>query len=147
VVLPAEVGEFADDVRRIFGDLGRAFGADHLTAECSPPLDVYETDESVEITVDLAGVERDAVRVIVRGNAVLVAGEKAARRSRGDASFHLVERGFGRFARMVRFSAACDSGNARALLVAGELRVTLPKIRERRGRAIPIAVANESRPS
>ena len=36
------------------------------------------TDEAIEIGVDLPGVDADAVRVVVKGNAVLIAGEKAA---------------------------------------------------------------------
>jgi HSP20 family molecular chaperone IbpA len=69
-----------------------------------------------------------------------VAGDKAPRRGRGDSSFHLVERGFGRFARIVRFSTPCDAGRGRAVLEKGELRISLPKVTERRGRAIPIDV-------
>jgi HSP20 family protein len=63
------------------------------------------------------------------------------RRGRGDSSFHLVERGFGRFARAVRLSGAVDASRASASLVDGELRVSLPKIAERRGRAIHVAVS------
>jgi hypothetical protein len=40
----------------------------------------------------------------------------------------------------VRFSTPCDAGQARAVLEKGELRISLPKVTERRGRAIPIAV-------
>jgi HSP20 family protein len=71
---------------------------------------------------------------------VLIAGEKAARRARGESSFHLVERGYGRFARVVRLGRACDTANAQATLHGGELRVSIPKIGDRRGRAVPIAI-------
>ena len=137
---PLEISDFADEVRRVFGELGRTFGAGSLAGECSPAVDVYETDDAIEITVDLPGVNPAALRVIGKGDSVLVAGEKVAHRAHGDSSFHLVERGYGRFARVVRLSRACDLAKARATLTAGELRVTVPKIHERRGRAIPIAV-------
>jgi HSP20 family protein len=141
IVLPSEtLGEFVDEVRQIFADLGRGYSLDTLTGECTPPIDVFETDSSIEISVDLPGVDRAALRIVVRGTAVLVAGEKAPRRGRGDSSFHLVERGFGRFARIVRFSAPCDAGRGRAILDKGELRISLPKVAERRGRAISIEV-------
>ena len=145
VIVPSEIGEFGDEVRRIFMELGRAYSSESLAGECAPPIDVYETDETVEITMDLPGVEPSAVRVVIKGDAVLVAGEKAPRRGRGDASFHLVERGFGRFARTVRLSSACDTGRARATLDRGELRLTLPKIVERRGRPhrVPVAVLSQ----
>ena len=51
-------------------------------ASAAPPLDVYETDDALEITVDLPGVDPGAVRVIGKGDSVLIAGEKAARRAR-----------------------------------------------------------------
>jgi HSP20 family protein len=140
VAIPSEIGEFADDVRRIFMELGRVYAADSLVGECSPPIDVFETDVTFEISVDLPGVDPSAVRILVKGSAVLIAGEKAPRRGGGDSSFHLVERGYGRFARTVRLHAACDAGRARATLHDGELRIVLPKITERRGRAIPVTV-------
>jgi len=140
IALPSELGEFTDELRQIFRDLGRTFGAESLAGECSPSVDVFETDDSIEITVDLAGVDRSAIRVMSKGNAVLIAGEKPPRRVRGEATFHLVERGYGRFARVVRVVRPCDMDKATATLVAGELRVSLPRIADRRGRAIQIAV-------
>jgi HSP20 family protein len=140
VALPSESGEFAEEIRRIFVELGRVYAADSLAGECAPPLDVYETDETFEISVDLPGVDPSAVRIIVKGSAVLIAGEKAPRRGRGDSSFHLVERGYGRFARTVRLLGACDGARARAMLQHGELRLVIPKITERRGQPIQIVV-------
>ena len=140
VVLPSEAGDFAEEIRRIFRELGRGMASDALAGECSPPVDVFETDEALEITVDLPGVDPSAVRVAVKGDIVLVAGEKIPRRGRGDSSFHLVERGFGRFARTVRLTTACDAGKARLTLKDGELRLTLPKISERRGKLVEIKI-------
>ena len=141
VVLPSEASEFADELRRIYRELGRP--SDLATGECSPPIDVFETDEAIEICMDLPAVEPSAVGVVIKGDTVLIAGEKAPRRGRGDSSFHLVERGFGRFARAVRLTCACDCGRARASLVDGELRVTLPKSPDRRGAPIRVAVTTE----
>ncbi len=93
--------------------------------------------------MDLPAVEPTAVRVAAKGSVVLIAGQKMPRRSRGDASFHLVERGYGRFARVVRLTAACDMSRARATLASGELRISVPKLKERRGRIVPIAITGE----
>jgi HSP20 family protein len=144
VTFPSEIGDFSDEVRRVFLEIGRVFGSDSLAGECSPAIDVYETDDGLEITVDLPGLDAAAVRVLAKGDSVLIAGEKAPRRARGESSFHLVERGYGRFARVVRLSHACDTSKARATLVSGELRVSIPKIAERRGRAIPIAIGSRA---
>jgi len=140
IAIPSEIGEFADEVRRIFLELGRVFGAESLAGECSPPIDVYETDDALEIAVDLPGVTPEAVRLLAKGDTILIAGEKAPRRTGGDVSFHLVERGYGRFARVVRLTRACDTSKARARLVEGELHITVPKMVDRRGSTIKIPI-------
>jgi HSP20 family protein len=138
ITIPSELGDFTDEVRRVFFELGRVFGAESLAGECSPAVDVYETDDALEIAVDLPGVTPSAVRLIAKGDNVLIVGEKPARRANGDSSFHLVERGYGRFARVVRLASACNTSTARATLANGELRITVPKITERRGRTVQI---------
>jgi HSP20 family protein len=89
----------------------------------------------------------DAVRLIAKGDHVLIVGEKAARRARGESTVHLVERDYGRFARGVRLARPCDTASARATLREGELRVSVPKVADHRGRAIPIAIQSENQPS
>src|ERR1044071_3872039 len=91
VVVPSEVGEFADEVRRLFAELGRAFGPESLAGECSPAIDVYETDDAVEIVVDLPGVDPHAIRILSKGGGLLIAGEKAPRRGRRDSPFSFGE--------------------------------------------------------
>jgi HSP20 family protein len=137
---PSEVAEFGDEIRRVFLELGRSFGAGLLAGQCSPALDVYEHDDAIEIVVDVPGVDPAALRLVAKGDTVLIVGEKAARRPRPESSFHLVERDFGRFARVVRLGSPCDSSQARAHVVDGELHIKLPKTSERRGRTIPIAI-------
>jgi HSP20 family protein len=140
VAFPTEVGDFSDEVRRVFLELGRVFGPESLSGECSPSIDVLETDDGLEIAMDLPGVDHAAVRIVAKGDGILIAGEKAARRARGESSFHLVERGYGRFARVVRLSRACDTSKAQARFVDGELRISVPKLPDRRGKAIAITV-------
>lgn len=125
----------------MFLELGRVFGAEALAGECSPAIDVYETDDTIEIAVDLPGVDPSAVRVMAKGDSILIVGEKPPRRARGESSFHLVERGYGRFARAVRNIRPCDVARASAALVDGELRISLPKMTDRRGRTVQIPVA------
>src|SRR5262245_4695293 len=112
IVIPSEDSDFREELVQIFREMGRT-GLSALGGECSPAIDVFETDHTIEILVDLPGVELPAVRVMVKDRAVLVAGEKAPRR-RGDSSFHLVERGYGCFARTVRLAGPCDTGRAQA---------------------------------
>jgi HSP20 family protein len=140
----SEPAEFREEVRRMFQELGRSTADDALAGECVPPLDVFETDDSVELRMDLPGVASTAVRVAVKGQTVLIVGHKSPGRARSESSFHLVERGYGRFARAVRLAASCDTSRARATLTDGELRVSLPRIADRRGRSIRVTISSES---
>ena len=109
--------------------------------DCTPPMDVVETAAGVELLMDVPGVPRSAIRVLFSQGTLIVAGRKQpASCAHREAAFHLAERGFGRFVRAVRLSGAFDGGNARASLTAGELRIFLPRIDERRGRDIRIDV-------
>ena len=105
-----------------------------------PPIDVVEHDDRVEITVDLPGVSAESIRVVVSRSTVVIAGRKHARACSERVAFHLAERRFGRFARAIGLTGAFDAGRGNASLAAGELRVVLPRIEERRGRDIHIEV-------
>ena len=109
-------------------------------AECTPPLDVFETDTGVEIVMDLPGVVADSLKLVFSRNVLIIAGEKRPACDQPEAAFHLAERGFGRFARAVRLEGAYDAGRADATLAAGELRIGLPRIEERRGSEIRIPI-------
>jgi HSP20 family protein len=138
----AEAPEIADDVRELFEDLASRLKHEQraYSGECHPPLDVLETDEAIEIQVDVAGVPPEAIRVLFRAGVVVVAGEKAAAPGDQSQAYHLVEREFGRFARGVRLNGCYDVTRATARLRDGELLIVLPKMAERRGQAHRIPV-------
>jgi HSP20 family protein len=145
VLHTAELGDLADDVRRLLQELGAA--GPRAAGDCVPALDVLETDEAVEVLMDLPGVAAGSVRVLLKGGVVLIAGEKlVAGPGAGASGYHLVERGSGRFARAVRVAGAFDGSRVRATLAAGELRVTLPKLAERRGKGRVIPVEGPAAP-
>jgi HSP20 family protein len=141
--------DLADDVHRLLDDLAkrRADRRHAVAGECMPVVDVFETEKTVEIVLDLPGVAADAVRVLLKRGVLLIVGEKERPdlSKRGPASFHLVERDFGRFARAVRINAAIDASQAKARLANGELRVVLPRIADRRG--VGLLVPVESSPA
>jgi HSP20 family protein len=135
--------DLSQEVRRLFDDLARRRPErrPYVSGECSPTLDVLETEKAVEIVVDVPGIPLDGLRVLIKNGVVLIVGEKDRAEPSGmPTSFHLVERDFGRFARAVRIHAAFEAGRARATLAHGELRVVLPKLVERRGREIMVPI-------
>ena len=125
--ISSDVGDVSPEVRRLFDELARQRPErrHQVTGECLPLLDVFETHDAFDLLLDLPGVAAANLRIIVKSGVVIIAGEKDRpdQSARGPASFHLVERDFGRFARAVRVHAAIDAANATATLRDGELRV------------------------
>ena len=118
-----------------------ALGDRQQTGECTPPMDVLETAASIEVLLDLPGVPAADVRLRFVQGMLVISGQKLPEGCSGHAAaFHLAERTFGRFTRAVRVNGAVDAGRASATLVGGELRITVPRIGERRGREISIAI-------
>lgn len=143
----AESRDLADDIQELFADLAATLKHEHraFSGECHPSVDVRETDQSVAIVVDVAGVPPEAMRVLFREGVLLVAGEKAPPTSTEEQTYHLVEREFGRFARAVRVKGAFDIAAATAVVECGALTIVLPKLADRRGQSHHIRISAASR--
>jgi HSP20 family protein len=140
-LLHQDAAALAEDARRLLVELDRDVpGVATLSAECRPPLDVVETATAVEVVIDLPGVPAEAIRVAIRRCTLLVVGAKPAPPIDPSARFHVAERSYGRFARAVRLGGAFDASLARAVAHAGQLRVILPRLDDRRGRVLVVPV-------
>lgn len=133
--------EVAEDARNLLAEVERDFpGTAALSTECRPPTDVYETATALEIVVDLPGVAAESVRVAIRRDTLLVVGVKTPPAADRQFRFHVAERSYGRFARLIRLTGAFDATRAAALTVGGQLRVVLPKMADRRGHPFRVPV-------
>ena len=122
-------------------DLVRLLDTHAAAAECSPPLDVVETSQGLELVLDLPGLPASAIDVIFANDVVLIAGRKTPTAcQQGDVAFHLAERTFGRFGRAISVDGAFDAGRATATLADGILRIVLPRLEDRRGGQIRIPI-------
>jgi HSP20 family protein len=141
-----EVTDLAEDVRAIFDELAATLKTAQraYSGEYHPAIDVFETDDNVEIVVDVAGIAPEALRVVFRAGVLLIAGEKAPPLAQTPQTFHLVEREFGRFARGVRLTGAFDLQAGRAVVRDGELTIVLPKRADRRGRSHRIPITSDT---
>ena len=139
----AKIGPMARvfvDRRELPADL-QALLDDDLSPECTPPFDILDTADGLEVLMDLPGVSADEIEIVFARNVLLIAGRKVARAFEdGAAAFHVAERAFGRFGRAVTVDGAFDTDAATATLTAGELRLVLPRQKERRGAPIRIPV-------
>ncbi len=109
-----------------------------------PAVDVFEAHEQVIVVVEVPGVAPESLRVAFRERLLVVSGERNACHNRAGVSFLCLERPHGRFERSIPLEGPLDVSRARATLGRGLLRVTVPRLRERRGREHVVAVERET---
>jgi HSP20 family protein len=113
----------------------------------TPAVDMYETDDSLVVLIELAGVDADKTEVHAEPSMLTIRG---VRRERHDAqdpdeqrTYHALEIPYGRFERSVRLPAGIDTDAAEATYHDGLLEIRLPK---RLPRQVTIGVRNAGTP-
>ncbi len=92
-----------------------------------PAIDLAETEDAVEITADIPGVDADDLDVSLNGDVLIIKGEKSDERTKDDKNYHMTERSYGSFHRQIPlgFTPADDAIDGH--FVDGVLKVTIPK--------------------
>ena len=120
--------------------------AEALTSEAPgawvPPVDVCESGEALEVSVELPGVSAEQVEVVLTSTHLRVSGRKPRAAPRESARHLCLERSYGEFRRVVPLRRPVRAGEATAELKDGLLTVRLPKLRERRGAEFKVKVTS-----
>jgi HSP20 family protein len=103
-------------------------------------LDVAETKDAVEIATELPGVEEGDVKVAVDGQSIVISGEKKSESERKDKSWHVVERSYGAFRRVVPLTFMPEAAKIKATFDKGVLRVTVGKPPEMVAKKVEIPI-------
>lgn len=111
--------------------------------EWMPSVDVFECRGKLTIVAEVPGLTPDSLRVTFRDRHLVITGDRRERRPAGAPSFLCVERPQGRFTRLVALDVPVDVRSAEAHLAGGLLTVTVPRLKDRRGRATVIVVQRE----
>jgi HSP20 family protein len=111
-------------MNRLF-DERQARAALAVEAPFSPPADVYATDASVVVTVELPGLRADAVSVDAEPGGITVRG---LRHFNGEgAQYHRLERNYGEFRCAIALPGDADVARRTQRLEAGVLTVEIPR--------------------
>jgi HSP20 family protein len=132
------------EVNDLFQRLSILDRSDRLPAtEWSPAVDVFESRDCLVAVIEVPGLSPDSLRVVFRERELVLAGERRARRTGAGSTFLCLERPHGRFERAIPIDVPVDVARARATLAGGILTVTLPRLRERRGRETAVPIERE----
>jgi len=110
-----------------------------------PATDVYETEDSFVVQMDLAGMQPARVEVVCDGQSLLVRGIRTESAGAGRKHFHTMEINVGPFVRRVPLPPDVDRDSASAAYRSGFLYVTFRKGAPGRAGRRHIAVDREPR--
>ena len=135
------------DLMSIQNELNRLFGRTYAGSDAGPgtnagawlpPLDIYETQGSFVVKVELPGVEPDSVEVSVEDNVLTIQGERKFYSEVDEESFHRVERRYGQFARSLSLPASANAEGITAAFDKGVLTIEVPKVEQAKPRKITV---------
>ncbi|MCI0440019.1 MAG: Hsp20/alpha crystallin family protein [Chloroflexi bacterium] len=94
----------------------------------SPPTDVCETKSAVFVTVEIAGVEDDALEVVLYQNALVIEGRRKLPPVESDGVYRAAEIRQGPFRVEVSIPMPIDTERVEGRYERGLLHITLPKM-------------------
>jgi HSP20 family protein len=130
------------EMERLFDNFWDQFGLpfDGFAGGSVPRTDVAETDNAVEVSVELPGLDEKDIDVSVTEDTLNIKGEKKAEREEKTKGYHLSERSFGSFQRTIPLPRGIKGENAKAEFKKGVLTITLPKTPEAQSKTKRIEV-------
>ena len=141
-VCTSELTTLRDRMDRLFNEtLGRGWGGEEglATTVWMPPVDVFETENSIVLKADLPDVNKDEVDISIENNTLTIKGERQMEKETKEKNFYRMERSYGTFSRSFTLPPTVDGQTVNAKLADGVLTVTLNKREETKPRKITVS--------
>ncbi len=91
------------------------------------PVEVYETPNEFVVKVELPGVKKEDVDIVIRDNYLVIKAEKKEEVEEERQHVHVRERVYGKFERVIPLPPDLDTDNAKASFKDGVLEIRIPK--------------------
>ena len=93
----------------------------------TPSTDIVETEDAVVILMDLAGLDKEAIKIVREGDLLQISGVRMRKPVPGMKRFHRMEIDYGPFEKVFRIPEDLDLQKISAAHRNGFLEFTLPK--------------------
>lgn len=114
------------EFNRVFEELGSGWNVvadfDHI-----PRMDVTETKDAVEITIEMPGVAQADIKLDVEDDILTVSGEKKSEKDVREETYRLSERTYGAFSRSISLPRSVQVDKIKATMADGVLKILAPK--------------------
>lgn len=107
-----------------------------------PPVEVFETEDSLQVVAEVAGMQGQDIDVVVEGDILTIQGERPDPTTCEHRTYHVARIGYGPFEADVHVPFGVDTDAAEASYENGFLHIVLPRTKART--IIPTRVAAEA---
>jgi len=126
------------DLRNVEDEFDRLAGRAYSRDTWMPALDVRESEDRWEVTLDLPGLEPGDVNVTFEDGMLSITGKRVFSKEDEGDTWHRIERSFGTFARSLRLPQTADTERIEASFDKGVLTVSVPKTEQAKPRTIEV---------
>ncbi len=106
----------------------------------APAVEMSETDEDIQIKLELPGLNPDDVNIEVTERAVSISGERKSEEMSEENGTTHSEFYYGSFRRVIPLTTKVQNTDAKANYQNGILHLTLPKAAEERNKVVKVAI-------
>src|SRR5512146_1179271 len=134
-----EMSTLQDRMNRLFSDqLGAITHDEALTGNFVPPVDVYEDENSIQVRLEVPGIDEKDIDIRLENNVLTVRGERKFEKEEKEENFHRIERRYGSFTRSFTLPATVNSEDVQADYEKGVLTIRLAKRAEAKPKQIKV---------
>lgn len=139
-----EMSTLQERMNRLFTDqLGAITHDEALTGNFVPPVDVYEDENSIQVRLEVPGIDEKDIDIRLENNVLTVRGERKFEKEEKEENFHRIERRYGSFTRSFTLPATVNPEDVKADYEKGVLRIRLAKRAEAKPKQIKVNVNAE----
>jgi HSP20 family protein len=139
-----ELNALQNRMNRLFEEQYGGGREESLTAGAFvPPVDIYEDEHSVQLKLEVPGIEEKDLDVKVENNTLTVSGERKFEKEEKEENFRRVERRYGSFTRSFTLPNTVSTDDINAQYDNGVLTIKLAKRAEAKPKQIKVNVGSQ----
>jgi HSP20 family protein len=137
-----EFATLQDRMTRLLNEQLPSMGSEEsLTAgSFVPPVDVYEDEHSIQLKMEVPGIDEKDIDIRLDNNLLTVRGERKFEKEEKEENFHRIERRYGSFSRSFTLPNTVNSEDVKADYNNGVLKVRLAKRAEAKPKQIKVNI-------
>ncbi len=139
-----ELNSLQNRMTRLFEDQLGGREEALTTAAFVPPVDIYEDEHSIQLKLEVPGVDEKDLDLKVENNVLTVSGERKFEKEEKEENFHRVERRYGSFSRSFTLPNTVNTEDIQADYDHGVLKVRLAKRAEAKPKQIKVNVGQKA---